>query len=64
MAILVQYTNKTYDVVLNSDLDELIAAKKIVSFRRSTGWVDIGRDPLRGQGTQKEYSGPERRGRY
>ncbi len=63
MAILVQYTNKTYDVVLNSDLDELIGAKKIVAFRRSTGWVDISKGPLRRQGVQVEYRGPERRSR-
>ncbi len=61
MAILVQYVNKTYDVVLNGDLDELIAAKRIVAFRRSTGWVDVNRDPLRGQGASREYRGPERR---
>ena len=63
MAILVQYTNNTFDVVLNSNLDELIGAKKIVAFRRSTGWVDVNRGPLRGQGTQGEYRGPERRNR-
>ncbi len=61
LAILVQYTNNTYDVVLNDDLEELIATKKIVSFRRSTGWVDIGRDPVRGQGLPEGYRGPERR---
>ncbi len=63
MAILVQYANKTYDVVRNSDLDELIATKKIVAFRRSTGWVDISRDPIRGQGVSGTYRGPDRRSR-
>ncbi len=63
MAILVQYANKTYDVVRNSDLDELIATKKIVAFRRSTGWVDISKDPILGQGVSGTYRGSERRSR-
>jgi hypothetical protein len=29
------------------DLDELIRNRKIISFRRSDGWVRIGLDPVR-----------------
>ena len=61
MAILVQYKDKTFDAVSNKDLDALIATERIIAFRRSGGWVDIRRDPLRGQGSPQEYRGPERR---
>ncbi len=40
-------------------LDELISTGRIKAFRRSSGWVIIGHDALRGEGGQ--YSGPERR---
>jgi hypothetical protein len=61
MAILVQYRDETFDAVPNKVLDDLIAADKIIAFRRSSGWAEIGRDPIRGQGTSREYEGPERR---
>ncbi len=61
MAILVQYKDKTFDAVPNKVLDDLIASEKIIAFRRSSGWAEIGRDPLRGQGARREYEGPERR---
>jgi len=61
MAILVQYKDKTFDAIPNKVLDDLIASEKIIAFRRSSGWAEIGRDPLRGQGLQREYEGPERR---
>jgi hypothetical protein len=41
-------------------LDELIRNRKIISFRRSGGWIRIGFDPVRGDGGN--YNGPERRG--
>ncbi len=61
MAILVQYKDKTFDAVPNKVLDDLIAADKIIAFRRSTGWAEIGRDPVRGQNARRGYDGPERR---
>mgnify|MGYP001427392759 CR=1 FL=1 len=42
------------------ELDMLIKARKIVSFRRSNGWVRVAFDQLRGEGGG-EYSGPDRR---
>ncbi len=62
MAIMVQFTNKTFGYVRNDDLDDLINAGGIVSFRRSTGWVEIGRDPVRAKRVGDIYPGPERRG--
>jgi hypothetical protein len=53
--------SNTFDVVTCSELDDLIAMKKVVAFRRSTGWVDVSKDPLRGQGVPGRYQGPERR---
>lgn len=61
MGILVQYSDKTFDAVSNKDLDMLIASQKIIAFRRSGGWVDVSKGPLRGQGSRQEYAGPERR---
>jgi hypothetical protein len=62
MAIMVQFSNKTFGYIRNDDLDELIDAGGIISFRRSSGWVDIVRDPLRTKGATDGYDGPERRG--
>ncbi len=62
MAILVQYSDKTFDAVPNNDLDALIASRRVIAFRRSGGWVDVSVGPLRGQGAQHQYGGPERRG--
>src|SRR5512144_854415 len=62
MAIMVQFENKTFGYVRNDDLDELIETGAISSFRRSSGWVEIGKDPVRTKRTADAYAGPERRG--
>lgn len=62
MAIMVQFENKTFGYVRNDDLDELIETGGIISFRRSSGWVEIGKDPVRAKRVTKDYAGPERRG--
>ena len=41
------------------DLGRLIAEGKVLGFRRSSGWIMLGRDVVRGRGG--EYGGPERR---
>lgn len=41
-------------------LKRMIAGKEIIAFRRTSGWVKIGIDPVRGEGGA-EYDGPERR---
>lgn len=43
-------------------LGQLIATGRIKAFLRSTGWVTIGRDPIREAG-RVSYYGPERRKR-
>ncbi len=59
MLIKVIYSDNTADMVKNYLLEGLITSGRIVAFRRSDGWVTIGRDPVR-QG-RREYDGLERR---
>ncbi|HBA89475.1 MAG TPA: hypothetical protein DCZ75_16260 [Geobacter sp.] len=47
MAISVIFSNGEEKSVPSYMLDYLIWEKKIVAFLRSTGWVQIGRDPIR-----------------
>ncbi len=58
--IRVIFKDYTYDMATASVLDDLLAGSKIVAFERSSGWVRVGHDPIRGMGG--EYKGPERRG--
>ena len=63
MAILAHFKDNTYRYVANHELNDLINAGSIVGFRRSDGWVEIGRDPVRKKETPGEVSdGPEKRG--
>src|SRR3990170_7946549 len=59
MLIKVMYQNNEYGTVNPFLLDKLIASGKIKKFLRSSGWVTIGVDPIRG--TDGHYKGPERR---
>lgn len=59
MLIKVLYNNDSFDMVKNSRLDEYISAGTVKQFRRSSGWVTVGVDHLRGAGGA--YRGPERR---
>ena len=47
MLIQVLRTGNIYDYVKDSMLDSLIESQGIVKFRRNTGWVTIGADPVR-----------------
>ena len=47
MSITVMYTNGKTGIVENYQLDDLIASGKIKKFRRSDGWVVVGKDPIR-----------------
>jgi len=47
MIIRVIYRNGQVGTVLPEDLDTLIANREIHSFKRSTGWVEVSRGPLR-----------------
>ncbi len=50
MSITVMYTNGKTGIVENYQLDDLIASGKIKKFRRSEGWVVVGKDPVRKTG--------------
>lgn len=43
----VEYENHSYDYVADKQIDTLIEQQKIVKFKRNTGWVEVGVDPLR-----------------
>lgn len=47
MGISVIFSNGDERTVPSYMLDYLIREQKIVAFLRSTGWVQIGRDPIR-----------------
>jgi hypothetical protein len=59
MFIRVLYIDKTSGTVAGSQLEALLATGKIAAFRRSSGWVDVRHDPIRGTGG--DYHSPERR---
>lgn len=61
MAIMVQYKDNSFGNVRNEALDGLIDSSSIVAFRRRSGWVEIGRDPIRGGGVPRPYDGEDRR---
>ena len=60
MMISVIYPNGRHDMVKDFLLNKMINEKKIASFKRSTGWVDINSSLIRGK-RRKAYIGPERR---
>jgi hypothetical protein len=49
MLMQVIRTGNHYDYVKDFMLDSLIESKNIVKFKRVTGWVTIGTDPIRGR---------------
>jgi hypothetical protein len=57
MLIRVRYNDDTCGLVDDCLLESLIVAGKIVEFRRSSGWVRIGRDALRGQRIERRRKG-------
>ena len=63
MLIQVGRNDDRYDYVKDFMLDKLIAANAIVKFRRSSGWVTIGVDPIRMGKSDPAYRGEERRAR-
>ena len=45
-------------------LDELIETKRVAKFKRESGWVTVGIDPIRNVNKKNNltsYTGPERR---
>lgn len=60
MLVRVSYSGEKFDYVKDFMLDDLIEAGKITGFRRSSGWVTIGVDPVRSS-NRYSYGGSERR---
>ena len=61
MKIPVIYVDGISGVVSADELDGLIQKRRIFSFRRSSGWVRIGVDTLRGESNTGGYKAKERR---
>jgi len=57
MLIRVMYDDNSYGMVDDSQLDSLISKDKIVGFRRSSGWVRIGRDQVRTHKMERRRKG-------
>ena len=62
MLIRVRYNDGKIDLVPSGGLDELIIMSEIEQFERSTGWVTVGKDPIRST-LRGHYVGIDRRKR-
>lgn len=60
MMIRVMYSDGRFDLVKQMFLDQLINNNRLASFKRTSGWAVVGRDPVRGSGGMA-YQGPDRR---
>ena len=60
MMIRVMYSDGRFDMVKPSLLEQLIKEEAVTSFKRSSGWAVVGRDPIR-NGDKTDYKGTERR---
>ena len=59
--INVVYKNGVKDSISPGLLNTLISSKQVTQFERSSGWVTVGKDDIRGMGGS--FSGVERRSR-
>ncbi|BCR05093.1 hypothetical protein DESUT3_21620 [Desulfuromonas versatilis] len=62
MLIRIMYPDRGQDMVKPFLLSQLIDKNLIRKFKRSSGWVDVRCDPIRGQ-SKRLYLGHERRAR-
>lgn len=60
MIIPVKYSDGTIDRVQSMLLDTLILSGAITRFKRNSGWVIIGQDPIRKQGKKSTVSDERR----
>ena len=60
MLIRVRYKDGRIDLVPSRKLDELILMSEIEQFERASGWVTLGKDPVRST-LRGPYRGPDRR---
>lgn len=62
MLIQVNYADDRYDYVKDFMLEPLIKSGAVAKFRRSSGWVRVGLDPIRKSRSDGAYPGADRRG--
>jgi hypothetical protein len=60
MLIRVIFTDDTFDYLLHTQLARFLEMGKIAKFKRCSGWVTVGVDPIRTD-QSGYYGGPERR---
>lgn len=58
MLIQVMFPDNHHDFVKSNMLDALIESRKIIKFKRSSGWVTIGLDPVRKARREPAYLTP------
>ena len=62
MLINVMYTDHRFDMIKADRLEGFIRRGEILKFKRSTGWVTIGIDPIRERSLAgRSHTGGERR---
>lgn len=61
MTIQVELIDGTFCRVVPIGLDLLLGRNLVKGFRRASGWVTVGKDPLRASDKKVSYDGPERR---
>ena len=59
MLIQVVYADNHHDFVKPHILDSLIELRKISMFKRSSGWVTVGTDPVRRARRDSRFMSPE-----
>ena len=61
MLIQIEYNDNKFDFVKNSQLDRLLEMHRIHRFKRSSGWVTVGVDPIRTRRNVLNFDAQERR---
>ncbi len=61
MLIQVAYHDNRYDYLKDFQLDRMLELNQVAGFRRRSGWVRVGVDPIRKGRRGFSYYGPERR---
>jgi hypothetical protein len=59
--IFVRYADTSLGAVPRVKLDALIESGRITAFERSSGWVDITKDPIRSKLSHWQFKGLQRR---
>lgn len=61
MLIQIEYDDNKFDYIKDSQLDSLLEQHRIQRFKRSSGWVTVGVDPIRARRNILNYDDSERR---